>query len=71
MTSLRQIANEVPLGFECRSCGASAYNWIAKIDRYIQTGEGCCPDFRHWVEKAAKKTAALTTLVPPHDGGHT
>jgi hypothetical protein len=52
VTTLRQIAVEIPLGFECRSCGGSAYNWITKIDRYIQTGEGCCPDFRGWVAKA-------------------
>lgn len=57
MNTLCQIAAEIPLGFECRSCGASAYNWITKIDRYIQTGEGCCPDFRQWMEKAAQKSA--------------
>lgn len=51
-TPLVQIGRQVPLGFECRSCGASAYNWIMKIDRYIETGESCCADWRDWCEKA-------------------
>lgn len=74
-TPLRQIANQVPLGFECRSCGASAYNWIAKIDRYAQTGEPCCADFSSWCQKAdaakeaerAEKTAHLSATLPPQD----
>lgn len=49
---LRQIADQVPLGFECRSCGRSAYNWISHIDRYMQTGEVCCADFLDWCRKA-------------------
>lgn len=58
---LSQIGRQVPLGFECRSCGGSAYNWIMKIDRYIQTGEPCCADFRDWCEKAS---TALTQPQP-------
>jgi hypothetical protein len=51
-TPIRQIAEQVPLGFECRSCGASAYNWLMKMHRYTESGDTCCPDFRSWCEKA-------------------
>ena len=56
-TPLRQIADQIPLGFSCRSCGRSAYNWISNIDRYIQTGETCCADFRDWAQKADRARA--------------
>lgn len=49
---LADVAEHIPLGFECRGCGGSAYNWVAKCARYEATGEGCCPDFRAWVRKA-------------------
>ena len=50
--SLRAVAEQVPWGFECRSCGASAYNWLCKADRYYTTGEPCCPEFREWMRRA-------------------
>ena len=49
---LADVAEHIPVGFECRSCGGSAYNWTKKCARYEATGEGCCPDFREWVRKA-------------------
>lgn len=63
-TPLRQIANEVPLGFECRSCGSAVYNFISRIDRYMQTGEPCCADFRSWCEKAEAARAAASEGSP-------
>ncbi|KQP52967.1 hypothetical protein [Methylobacterium sp. Leaf106] len=50
--SLSEIAAHIPLGFECRGCGGSAFNWVQKCARYAETGEGCCADFREWVRKA-------------------
>lgn len=50
--SLTAVAAHIPLGFECRGCGGSAYNWVQKCARYAETGEGCCADFRDWVRKA-------------------
>lgn len=50
--TLRQIAEYVPYGWECRGCGGSAYNWLCKAARYVETGEGCCAEFREWVRKA-------------------
>ena len=50
--TLSEVAEHIPHGFECRSCGGSAYNWVKKCARYAETGEGCCPDFREWVRKA-------------------
>lgn len=49
---LALVAEHIPHGFECRSCGGSAYNWVAKCARYAATGEGCCADFRSWIAKA-------------------
>lgn len=51
------VAEQVPLGFECRSCGGSAYNWIKKMARFGKTGEPCCANFRSWVEKASACTS--------------
>lgn len=53
--SLKDIAEQVPLGFVCRSCGGSTYNWLMKIWRFQNTGEPCCPDFRDWMQKAATR----------------
>lgn len=53
VTDLKAIAHQVPLGFECRSCGGSAYNWLMKIWRFQKDGETCCADFRDWVDRAA------------------
>ncbi|NEU14699.1 hypothetical protein G3T14_21710 [Methylobacterium sp. BTF04] len=50
--TLSEIAAHIPHGFECRGCGGSAYNWVAKCARYVETGEGCCADFRDWINKA-------------------
>ena len=36
--TLRQIAEHVPYGWECRGCGGSAYNWLCKAARYVETG---------------------------------
>ena len=49
---LSLVAEHIPHGFSCRSCGDSAYNWVKKCARYVETGEGCCPDFRQWIAKA-------------------
>jgi hypothetical protein len=62
MTSLMDVARQIPLGFECRSCGASAYNHVTRVARYLEMGEACCADFRDWVARAEadaqKKVAA-------------
>ena len=59
--SLKDIAKEVPIGFKCRSCDGSAYNWLMKIWRFQNTGEPCCPDFKYWIERAA--------ALPSNDAG--
>ena len=54
---LDKIADEVPLGFECRSCGAAAYNWLKKCAYYVERGDICCANFRDWVQKAEARQA--------------
>jgi hypothetical protein len=56
-SDLRVIADQVPLGYECRSCGRSAFNWISRINRLLTTGEPCCADMRSWCEVAAALAA--------------
>lgn len=57
MTTLMDIARKIPLGFECRSCGGSAYNWVSKIARFQETGEPCCAYFNDWVTRADAEKA--------------
>lgn len=49
---LDEIAAHVPLGFECRSCGAAVYNHITRLHHYLTSGEPCCADMRSWVDRA-------------------
>lgn len=51
--SLSEIAAQVPLGFECRSCGGSSYNWLMKCARYVEHGTLCCADLREFARRAA------------------
>lgn len=55
-----EVAAEIPEGFECRSCGGAAYNWLMRCHRYQTTGEGCCADFRAWIARARMKAALQT-----------
>jgi hypothetical protein len=50
--TLSEIAEQIPLGHECRSCGVSTYNTMKRCARYIEKGDICCPNFRHWIEQA-------------------
>lgn len=54
MADLLDIAKQVPLGFECRSCGRSAHNWLARIGRFLKTGETCCADLKDWCARAER-----------------
>lgn len=52
---LARIARLIPMGFECRSCGAAVYNHYIRIHHLLTTGEPCCPDMREWVRRAGEE----------------
>lgn len=49
---LSLVAEHIPHGHACRTCGSAAYSWAKNCARYVETGEGCCADFREWIRKA-------------------
>ena len=57
--ALEAAAPRVPLGHECRSCGASTYNHLRRFSLYLATGEPCCANMRHWLDPNTPK--AMTT----------
>ena len=59
---LRKIARQVPLGFECKSCGRSAFNWLSRISRFLENGETCCADMKDWCKRAENGEPEPTPL---------
>lgn len=53
--ALDDAAQRVPLGHECRSCGASTYNHLRRFSRYLATGDPCCAHMRIWLDPSTPK----------------
>lgn len=49
---LEEAAKRVPLGHECRSCGASTYNHLTRLANWLKGGEPCCAKFKLWLDPA-------------------
>ncbi len=56
---LQALAKHIPLGHECRSCGAATYNHYIRIAHFLRTGEACCATMRACAQKAKD------ALTPP------
>lgn len=66
---LARIARHVPLGFECRSCGAAVYNHYIRIHHLLTTGEPCCANMREWISQAADAPAQAGQLPETSETG--
>lgn len=59
--TLLELAEFIPLGFECRACGGSVYNHLKRAGTYEERGEACCGYMREWVDKAKAARAEQPT----------